>query len=252
MTSRHRLNGLSGAESARSGREYRSAHRYPDDRYPGDNRSRENNAKTSDQAPLTPTATSPSPVSRQGNPFVRPYPPDTRCRLEEATAFRLRVRAVTRRGCQHAAPDLVRHGGHRAQVPLALKNARKTPQTCGTCARNSAAGLPNDQRLWPLGNSTLRNQYKSGSHNQHIRTVVISISLNISYADTPSAASRYPITVRDELGSRVGACGGGPLRGAVRARSRRVRSRGARRRLGGPRWRPAGRAGRRACRCRRR
>ena len=147
-------------------------------------------------------------MSRQGNPFVRPCPPRTRCRLEEATALRLRARAVTRCACQHAAPDLVRHGGRRAQVPLALKNARKTPQTCGTCARNSTAGLPNDQRLWPRGNGTLRNQYKPVSHHQHIRGVVISISLNISYAATPAPSRVQPITVRNDSdrGRQVAPC----------------------------------------------
>jgi hypothetical protein len=36
----------------------------------------------------------------------------------------------------------VRRLARRAQVPLALKNARKTTPTRGTSARKSTAGLP--------------------------------------------------------------------------------------------------------------
>jgi hypothetical protein len=42
---------------------------------------------------------------------------------------------------QPAAPDLVRRLARRAQVPLALKNARKTRQTRGTYPRKITSGL---------------------------------------------------------------------------------------------------------------
>ena len=97
MTSWHRLNGLSGAEGARSGRENHRAHRYRDNRDGRDHGGRKDNAKTSEQAPFTPTATCPSAVLRQGNPFVRPCSLDAGCRIEDGMAYRLRAHAVNRR-----------------------------------------------------------------------------------------------------------------------------------------------------------
>jgi hypothetical protein len=66
----HQLDGLHGTEGARARGEHLAADRHSGDRENGDNGGREDNAGTSDQAPLAPTAASPRPVSRQGNPFV--------------------------------------------------------------------------------------------------------------------------------------------------------------------------------------
>jgi hypothetical protein len=56
-------------------------------------------------------------------------------------AFRPRACAVITARYQPAAPDLVRRLARLAQVPLAVNNARKIPDTCATSARNPAAGF---------------------------------------------------------------------------------------------------------------
>src|SRR5206468_6819294 len=73
-----------GAEGTRSRREQLAADRNPDDRDHGENGDREDKTETPDQTPLTPTAASPGPVSRQDNPFVRPCPRDASCRFGES------------------------------------------------------------------------------------------------------------------------------------------------------------------------
>jgi len=60
----------------------------------------------------------------------------------ERPAFRPRACAVITARCRPAAPDLVRRLARLAQVPLAVNNARKIPDTRRTSARNHAAALP--------------------------------------------------------------------------------------------------------------
>jgi hypothetical protein len=62
--------------------------------------------------------------------------------VREISAFWPRACAVIRARRRPAAPDLVRRLARLAQVPLAVNNARKIPDTRRTSARNPAADLP--------------------------------------------------------------------------------------------------------------
>jgi len=73
VAARYCLHGPGDIERTRSRAEDRRADRYGGDRYGGENRDREDNADTPDQAPLAPIAAIPRPVSRQGCPFFRPF-----------------------------------------------------------------------------------------------------------------------------------------------------------------------------------